>query len=68
MSTEPILTTAEAARLVGVKPTTLRKWIARGHVVPFGRVGSRFLWTRGHLLGQLAKAPGVSPTRTPDKF
>lgn len=30
------LTTPEAARLVGVKPVTIRKWRARGHLVPQG--------------------------------
>lgn len=30
------LATPEAARLVGVQPVTIRKWRARGHLVPQG--------------------------------
>jgi len=39
-----LLPTADAARLVGVKPPTIRKWVERGRLAPRG------LDERGHPL------------------
>ncbi|WP_372461029.1 translation initiation factor IF-2 N-terminal domain-containing protein [Rhodococcus yananensis] len=37
-----LITTAEAARLLDVAPSTIRSWVTRGHLTPAGR-------HRGHL-------------------
>lgn len=38
------LTTNEAARLIGVSPSTLRMWVKRGHLKPVGRHGRQLLF------------------------
>lgn len=38
---EKLLTTAEAAELLNLKPATLVKWRATGAVLPFVRLGAK---------------------------
>ncbi len=55
---EVYLTTSQAAKLAGVKPETIRKWVEREHLEPVGRD------PRGRMVfTQLAVALAEAKTR-----
>ncbi|MGW0640453.1 helix-turn-helix domain-containing protein [Nocardia salmonicida] len=45
-----LITTTEAARLLGVAPSTVRSWVTRGHLEPCGRRRRSHLFTVGSVL------------------
>lgn len=45
-----LITTAEAARLLDVSPSTVRSWVTRGHLEPCGRSRRSHLFTVGSVL------------------
>jgi excisionase family DNA binding protein len=44
-----LLTTAEAAKSIGVAQDTVRKYIQRKLIKPFGTIGSAYLMTAGEV-------------------
>ncbi|WP_408639410.1 helix-turn-helix domain-containing protein [Nocardia yamanashiensis] len=44
------ITTAEAAKLLGVAPSTVRSWVTRGHLVPIRRSRGGHVFTIGSVL------------------
>jgi excisionase family DNA binding protein len=45
-----LITAAEAARLLGVSPSTIRMWVNRGHLAPTVRTSRPYLFTVGAVL------------------
>ncbi|WP_454199352.1 helix-turn-helix domain-containing protein [Nocardia sp. Marseille-Q1738] len=45
-----LITTAEAAKLLDVAPSTVRSWVTRGHLVPVRRSRRGHLFTTGSVL------------------
>lgn len=45
-----LITTAEAATLLRTSPSTVRSWVARGRLVPAGRLRTGHLFTVGNVL------------------
>lgn len=45
-----LLTTVEAAEVVGVTPACIRQWARRGYIRPIARSGKRNLYREDHVL------------------
>jgi hypothetical protein len=50
-----LFTRQEAARIIGVTDTTLRRWDAKGYGPQAIKVGARFRYSRASLIEFLAK-------------
>lgn len=55
------MSTAEAARFLGMTPNALRNAVARKVISPTGRLGQRFLWTESHIRQQVELGVASAP-------
>lgn len=57
--TERLVTTGEAARTLGVDPSTLSRWASSGRVVPASKtIGGHLRWDVDELRRQVAEITG----------
>lgn len=64
-SGKPLCDTEEAARMFGVRPDTVRKYVQRGQLVPTQTIGRAYLFTSDVLAEfKAAFAPRGKPRKT----
>ena len=57
--TKTLVRSAEAARLIGIAHSTLRKWIKEGRVRPTGTsLGGQYLWSL-EVINEIRKEMGL---------
>lgn len=61
-----LLSTVEAAHLLGVSPATLETWRCRGGGPPFVKVGSRVLYEPEALASYVARNRRLSTAHRPE--
>lgn len=61
-----LLSTVEAAHLLGVSPATLETWRCRGGGPPFVKVGSRVLYEPEALASYIARNRRLSTAHRPE--
>jgi excisionase family DNA binding protein len=57
---EHLLNTAEVCEILGIKPYTVSRWVAKGTIAPIARGSGR----RGHMLFLRAEVDRVAAERT----